>query len=220
MSIYSTDSLIEQLVEFFNQLLEGGSNFFDDYSDFKGEIDALKEGVEGALEPISDSVACFKMLKELKSVPDQIFIKKFLKYCKGTAEIPAEKRDKYLKLATKESLNEDVVFILSVINRVEELSKIEYIVKLLEARFDGRLSDSEWKRLSVVVDRTMMSDLLYLQNNLTRDYVKGETIEEQGLLTSGVINFSGLNLGDFQGHSHNNYNYSEIAHKLHGIIFP
>ena len=74
-----------------------------------------------------------------------------------------------MKLLGKEKFNKESVFVLNVINRIEENEKIPLFLKILNAKMDGFIDDNEYHRLMILTDRTLYSDLLYLKDNITED---------------------------------------------------
>lgn len=139
------------------------------------DSDIVQDGVETITqigEAVSEPVKILKAVKKVAGIPTALYMKKFERYCKGLTEIPPEKRQKYMKLLSKEKFNKESVFVLNVINRIEENEKIDFFVKILNAKMDGIIDDNEYHRLMILTDRTMYSDLLYMKENITDDPVK------------------------------------------------
>ena len=123
-------------------------------------------------EAVSGAIKSLKVAQKIASIPTALYMKKFGRYCKGLTTIPLEKRQKYMKLLGKEKFNKESVFVLNVINRIEENEKIPLFLKILNAKMDGFIDDNEYHRLMILTDRTLYSDLLYLKDNITEDPVK------------------------------------------------
>lgn len=83
---------------------------------------------------------------------------KMEKYLKGLIEIPQDKRNKYLERVGEKSLNKDSIFILNMLNRIEESSKFDMLLKLFEAKMDQIIDDNMYTRLCLLVDRTMYTE--------------------------------------------------------------
>ena len=111
---------------------------------------------------------------------------------KGLGNIPREKREKYIQILGKEKFNREGVFVLNIINRIEENDKIDFLLRLLESKLDGEIDDTTYRRLMVLVDRTLYSDLLYLKDHVTKRPIEIGEREEFGLVASGLISSDGL----------------------------
>ena len=84
-----------------------------------------------ANESISETITLFKAIRNIASIPSQLFLHKFEHYCKGLGNIPKEKREKYIQMLGKEKFNREGVFVLNIINRIEENDKIDFLLRLL-----------------------------------------------------------------------------------------
>lgn len=145
-----------------------------------------------ANESISETITLFKAIRNIASIPSQLFLHKFERYCKGLGNIPREKREKYIQILGKEKFNREGVFVLNIINRIEENDKIDFLLRLLESKLDGEIDDTTYRRLMVLVDRTLYSDLLYLKDHVTKRPIEIGEREEFGLVASGLISSDGL----------------------------
>ena len=145
-----------------------------------------------ANENISETITLFKTLRSISGIPTQLFLHKFERYCKGLGEIPREKRAAYVRELGKEKFNREGVFILNVLNRIEENEKIDFMLRLLERRLDETLDDTTYRRLMVLIDRTLYTDLLYLKDHVTDRPIEISEAEEFGLVSSGLISSDGL----------------------------
>ena len=145
-----------------------------------------------ANENISETITLFKILRSISGIPTQLFLHKFERYCKGLGEIPREKRAAYVRKLGKEKFNREGVFILNVLNRIEENEKIDFMLRLLERRLDETLDDTTYRRLMVLIDRTLYTDLLYLKDHVTDRPIEISEAEEFGLVSSGLISSDGL----------------------------
>ena len=95
-----------------------------------------------ANESISETITLFKAIRNIASIPSQLFLHKFEHYCKGLGNIPKEKREKYIQMLGKEKFNREGVFVLNIINRIEENDKIDFLLRLLESKLDGEIDDN------------------------------------------------------------------------------
>ena len=115
-------------------------------------------------EMLSDTFKLLQTLKKVASIPTKLFMHKFDRYCRGLTQIPLNKRQYYIKKLGSKAINKENIFILNVINRIEDEDKLDFLVKLFAARLDTEIDDDcEYRRLVIMVDRTMFADLIYLK---------------------------------------------------------
>lgn len=155
------DSISDALSTFIEQGTETVTNVFT-----SNEAAVIWETVTEVSADLVKASKVITVIKKAASVPDKLFMNKMEKYCRGLIEIPANKRKKYAAKVGKPGLNKDSVFILGVLNKIEELSKIKILLTLFEAKMDGLIDDETYRRLMLLVDRTMYSDLLYLKADM------------------------------------------------------
>ena len=169
-------------------------------------------------ESLSKAFKVISIIQKSASIPDKLFMHKMEKYLKGLIEIPQDKRNKYLERVGKKSLNKDSIFILNMLNRIEESSKFDMLLKLFEAKMDQIIDDNMYTRLCLLVDRTMYADLLYLIENITDDSFFLTTNEHYGLYGSGWLVFVGIDGGTATEDGGSIYLFSSLAHTFCGII--
>lgn len=173
-------------------------------------------------EILSDSFKLLQALKKVASIPTKLYMRKFDRYCRGLTQIPLNKRQRYIKKLGSEAINKENIFILNVINRIEDEEKLDFLVKLCAARLDTKIDDDyEYRRLVIMVDRTMFSDLIYLEENITTEPIALSHPSEDGLVASGLLTVKGNELlteitDDDTGIR---FAYSPDAHKLAEILF-
>ena len=141
------------------------------------------------------AITVFKVLRSIASIPNKLYMSKFERYMKGLCDIDPIKREKYLKKVGKKGLNRDSVFVLNLLNKIEELSKIDIFLSLQEAKMDETIEDSMYRRLMIMTDRTLYSDLLYMRDHLTNDNFRLSTEENEGLMSAGWIAYQGQTFG-------------------------
>ena len=201
--------------------------FMNEATDFTVKVldsDIVQDGVETITqigEAVSETVKILKTVKKVAGIPTALYMKKFERYCKGLAEIPLEKRQKYMKLLGTEEFNKESVFVLNIINRIEENEKIDFFIKILNAKMDEIIDDSEYHRLMILTDRTMYSDLLYMKDNITDDPVKLSSEADYGLVASGLLVNAGNEwVGLMDGEDNGvRFNYTLAAKKMAQIFF-
>ena len=214
LELVGVDSVIDSL----STLIEQGSEKIvafissDDFSDLLAEIKEL--GAE-----LSKAIKVVKIIRKSASIPDKLFMHKMERYCAGLVSIPSSKREKYAARVGKKSLNKDSVFILGVLNKIEELSKIDILVRLFEAKMDEEIDDQTYRRMMLQVDRTMYSDILFLKDNICDDLIKIASVEEENLLATGWLIFAGIGIGTATEEGGNLYSYTQTAKQFCHVVF-
>lgn len=213
LALVEVDSISDALSTFIEQGTETVINVFT-----SNEAAVIWETVTEVSADLVKASKVITVIKKAASIPDKLFMNKMEKYCRGLIEIPANKREKYAAKVGKPGLNKDSVFILGVLNKIEELSKIKILLTLFEAKMDGVIDDETYRRLMLLVDRTMYSDLLYLKANITDDPIVIENDAEQGLLANGWLYYYGQTWGTATEDSQLVYNYTNIAKQFCQLI--
>ena len=214
LELVGVDSVIDSL----STLIEQGSEKIvafissDDFSDLLAEIKEL--GAE-----LSKAIKVVKIIRKSASIPDKLFMHKMERYCAGLVSIPSSKREKYAARVGKKSLNKDSVFIPGVLNKIEELSKIDILVRLFEAKMDEEIDDQTYRRMMLQVDRTMYSDILFLKDNICDDLIKIASVEEENLLATGWLIFAGIGIGTATEEGGNLYSYTQTAKQFCNVVF-
>ena len=212
---------VDDIIECLEAIIRNGTSGFVELVD----NEYLKEGIH-MLNTIGDelskSIATLRLLKSIVGIPNKLFVCKFEKFCKGLVEIPIEKRRQYLKKLGKENFNNESVFILTEINKVEELSKLDLFLKLLDARIDEKINNEEFHRFTIRVSNTLLSDLNYMRDNLTNGNFNLATVYQEGLYSSGWIVYSGsvwLSGDNLSADDTNVYRYSESTKLFCKLIY-
>lgn len=213
LALVEVDSISDALSTFIEQGTETVINVFT-----SNEAAVIWETVTEVSADLVKASKVITVIKKAASIPDKLFMNKMEKYCRGLIEIPANKREKYAAKVGKPGLNKDSVFILGVLNKIEELSKIKILLTLFEAKMDGLIDDETYRRLMLLVDRTMYSDLLYLKTNITDDPIVIENDAEQGLLANGWLYYYGQTWGTATEDSQLVYHYTNIAKQFCQLI--
>lgn len=213
LALVEVDSISDALSTFIEQGTEIVINVFT-----SNEAAVIWETVTEVSADLVKASKVITVIKKAASIPDKLFMNKMEKYCRGLIEIPANKREKYAAKVGKPGLNKDSVFILGVLNKIEELSKIKILLTLFEAKMDGLIDDETYRRLMLLVDRTMYSDLLYLKTNITDDPIVIENDAEQGLLANGWLYYYGQTWGTVTEDSQLVYSYTNIAKQFCQLV--
>jgi len=216
----SVEQLIDLLATFTEKATDTAEKFLA--SDLVQDV-AIMTAELG--EVLSDAVKGLKLLKSVASIPSKLYLRKFEKFCRGLVQIPLEKRQHYMKTLGREKFNHESVFILNVINRIEEEDKLPLLIKLIDARTEEIITSDEYRRLTILVDRTFYRDLLYLEHNVTADPVALRTDSDYGLVASGLLVTAGSEwINDFKNEENPSdtgirFNYTSSAKKLAQILF-
>lgn len=94
-------------------------------------------------------------------------------------------------------------------------------MKLLSAKMDGSIDDNEYRRLMILTDHTLYSDLLYLKDNITEDPIRLNTDSDYGLASSGLLVTAGNEWMESMDAADNGvrFNYTYAAKKMARIFF-
>ncbi len=213
LALVELDSISNALSAFIEQGTETVIDFFT-----SDEAAVIWESVTEISAELVKASKIITVIRKAASIPDKLFMNKMEKYCRGLIEIPANKREKYAAKVGKAGLNKDSVFILGVLNKIEELSKIKILLALFDAKMDETIDEETYRRLMLLVDRTMFSDLLYLKANITEDPIVIENDAEQGLLTNGWLCYAGQTWGTATEDSQFVYTYTNVAKRFCELI--
>lgn len=213
LALVEVDSISDALSTFIEQGTEIVINVFT-----SNEAAVIWETVTEVSADLVKASKVITVIKKAASIPDKLFMNKMEKYCRGLIEIPANKREKYAAKVGKPGLNKDSVFILGVLNKIEELSKIKILLALFEAKMDELIDDETYRRLMLLVDRTMYADLLYLKANVTDEPIVIANDAEQGLLANGWLYYYGQTWGTATEDSQLVYSYTNIAKQFCQLV--
>ncbi len=201
---------LHELDKFFASVFELTKSTFDDVINsafFENSLAALK-----AIDDSADKLSkVYKGIKTVASIPDRLFLRKFERLCLGIGKISEDKRKKYVQKITRKRFNKDSVFILDVINRVEDFEKIDFFSLLWEAKMDEKIDDAEFRRYVIMTSNTMLQDLKYMSNNIANDTFYITSMEEEGLVIQGWIIYAGLDIGTAEEAGGNLYAYTKTA---------
>lgn len=184
--------------------------------------DEVSDTLAEANELGADLSKVFKivhMIRKFASIPDKLFMRKMERFCAGLVSIPYSKRDEYVARVGKDALNKDSVFILGILNRLEEMSKIDIFVRLFEAKINEEIDEQTYRRMMLQVDRTMYSDILFLKDSVCSEYITIKSAEQENLLATGWLIFAGLGIGSSDEEGDNLYLYTQTAKQFSNIVF-
>lgn len=185
------------------------------------EVFFENEKIQTALEyaKVLDDTAeeCLKIygtIRKTASIPSKLYLRKLDRFMRGVTEIPLVERQKYIHLVSNDQYNKDSVYILEMINRIEDIDKVDFLLRLFELRMTEVLTDGEFKRMSLMVVSTMKEDLDYMARNITNDSFEILNIQEEGLLLAGWLIFDGMSIGTFEKEGGNLYKYTTLAKRF------
>ncbi len=183
----------------------------------KDTLDVMSE-VGGDVSAVGKAI---KKLGEIMSIPDKLFMKKVDRYLNGISQIPLDKRQKYIEETAKAIQEEDAVFTLSILEKSEELSKIDIFVKLFAAKVNGNLDEIGYRRMMLQTDRTLYSDLVFMKENICDGELTLSTEELQSLSTAGWLTYAGIKVLDAMEEATDTslYAYTASAKKFCGLVF-
>ena len=213
---FDMDSITNFMVETFSMVKDEAENILN-----APEAQETIEYMKALDETASSAIDVYKKIKQIASLPTKIFMKKVELYMRGLYNISPEKRQKYLDKVGKKGLNEDSVFILGVLNKIEELSKIDILLKLFSAKMDGVIEDTAYRRFMVMTDRTLYSDLLLMKKDIKDGEFKIKNEEQEGLVTSGWIAYKGQTFGEIGSDDEDLrvYSYTHFAKQFCSVVF-
>ena len=209
---------VNSIADTFSTLIEQGTEAVMTFLASDEIANALETAKEIG-EDLSRAIKVVAIIRKGASIPDKFFMHKVNRYCAGLSAIPLAKREKYAKKIGKKSLNKENVFVPGILNRNEELSKIDIFVKLFEAKLNEEIDEQTYCRLMLQVDRTMFSDILYLADNIHEGEVKITSVEEENLLAMGWLIFAGIGIGNAFEDGGNVYTYTQTAKLFCKIVF-
>lgn len=148
-------------------------------------------------------------------------MKKVERYLNGIAQIPIEKRQKYIEKTAREMREEEAVFTLSILEHSEETSKIDIFVALFAAKVNGELDETGYRRMMRQTDRTLYSDIIFMKDNICHGEFTLSTDELQSLSADGWLKYAGMTIPDIKkGETDSNaYEYTTVAKQFCKIVF-
>ena len=218
---------IKKFVESAVSILQGMlTKAADNIIAFLNSVEALEDNenikaIGKVMEATGEIVEALKIIKQIYSFPTILFMHKLEKFCRGLSEIPLEKRESYLKKTKKISRQKESLVILNIINRIEEMEKIDIIVRLLKAKMYDEIDDTEFRRLVIMTGDTLYGDLRYMGVNIVSDNFPIKDDAQEGLLGNGWIRPVGLGLGTFGDNTDSDYlfAYNKFAKLFCRIVF-
>lgn len=205
---------ISAVIDTIQIYFENESGLLAEYLNREG----IDEAVSVTKEMASKALQAFKVIKVLKAGYDisiKLFVLKLENYIEGLTEIPLEKRKAYLKKVGSKQFNNDTILVLNILNRIEEISKIQILVKIFEMKIEDKINDETFRRWMILVDKTLMSDLRVLKEQIKEGTFPLISVAEEGLLSSGWMIIAGTNMKSTGGF----YKYTDTAKLFCQMIY-
>lgn len=139
-----------------------------DFSEI-GLDNILNDGIFKDIPVIGTLVALAKTGLNIK---DRLFIKKLLLFFNGLSIVPLEVREKFIKYnysGKEEYLGQKL---LMIIDGLDDFEKPTIISMLFKAYINGCIDKQMFFRLSLIVQKCYLHDLLFLEQNC-EDTIKG-----------------------------------------------
>ena len=194
-----TDYFPEHLIEFLKQ-----ENSSDLFISLIGHISGL-ETVVGVGRVILD-------------IPTKYYLRKYEKLCKGLiSDVKSIDVDNWIKWIGKAKAKHETYALLDILSRIEEDEKIEFFTKVFKEFIQGHLSQQEYRRLIVYINRTMYEELEYMRANITREPVSFNS-ELEDLIVNGWLILSSASRQKIHKDSSNLYVYADISFKFCDIV--
>lgn len=205
------------LVEGLSDLIENGVTAIEDF--FKSETMEmmLTTGVE-ICEETSKLFKIISIIKKTGSLSDKFFMKKIRSFCKGITEIPIAERKEFVERIGKDKLNAEANFILGIVQNTEEEEKFAFYSSIFRARVYEEIDDSMFRRLMILVARTLYYDLVFLLQNYTDGSVSLDCTADQGLVSAGWLQYEGMSIGTDTQPCVQLYKFTEVARVFSDIV--
>lgn len=145
-------------------------------------LDVIIDG--GALDGVPVIGLLKGVYKTTKNFQFQRLIKKVHKFIFITQDITLEERNKFIQEYTEKNKEEGCEALLAVIDRLDNVNKVDILVNLMKAKIKGGINMADFIRLCAIIDRIPFSDFSELVKYVEDYYEEGST---DVLLSAGVL---------------------------------
>jgi hypothetical protein len=175
-SIDIFDSVVsEKIMEISSEILEAGIDQLIE-NDFLKDIPILGSG--------------FKAYGLARKITEHFFAKKVLRFLFHLKDIPKDEREKFVKELGSSTQSKKVSEkILVTLNRLDEVSKASIVGKLFKAYIKKNINQVDFFRLSSIVDKIYIDDLIALKSKEHPEWVEidiKENLAQAGLYTREI----------------------------------
>lgn len=147
-------------------------------------LDNILESEELKQIPVFGTLV--KVVKLGSSIRDRLFARKLFTFLREVASTPLEKRTEFVnRLSSKGNKQRAGEAILLLLERLDHMTKPEIVGKIVCSAILGEIDDETSLKLSAMVDRSYITDLLLLPNSETGkgiDIDVAESLASVGLL--------------------------------------
>lgn len=159
-------------------------------------------------EEVAIGVAGVKTAKKILDISHRLDFMKIKRYLQGVTTIPYEKRERYLELVGKKKFNRESVFILSVVTQTEDLDKLDIYVKLFSLKLEESITQEEFTRWMLMVQKTVAEDLEYMRKDISTGSFMLSCPAEEGLLGAGWLRLKQIAIStSFEGYGKDGTSY-------------
>ena len=132
-----------------------------------------------------------KVGKNLISLPhliqQEIFWNKFYKFIKNIKTDPEFEAKFAAKIANAENKYDYARRIITIIDKIEEEQKIDYIINATRALCWDNISYNQYFRICLAIEKTFIDDLLFIKKNYDKNACFPGTIEAVSLTLNGLM---------------------------------
>ena len=165
--------------------------------------------------------ALVKVVKLGSSIRDRLFARKVLLFLQEVSSTPPEKRIAFVNnLSSKGNKHRSGEAILLLLERLDDMTKPAIVGKIVCSAILGEIDDESFLRLSAIVDRCYITDLLQLPNSEKGkgiDLDVAESLASVGLLERS-IEADVLGLRGRKGGNITTYSLNKFGRALVGIL--
>lgn len=139
-------------------------------------LDKILESEELKEIPVFGTL--IKLVKVGANVRDRLFARKLIAFLAQVSSVPHEKRIKFVnKLSSKVEKRHAGEAILLLLERLDDMAKPEIVGKIVRAAILGEIDYETSIKLSAMVDRAYITDLLLLPKSETGSGIPGDVAE-------------------------------------------
>ncbi len=162
-----------------------------------------------------------KVVKLGSSIRDRLFARKLLTFLREVSSTPHAKRTAFVnKLSSKGNKHRSGEAILLLLERLDDMTKPAIVGKIVCSAILGEIDDETFLRLTAIVDRCYITDLLQLPNSEKDkgiDLDVAESLASAGLLQRS-IEADVLGLRGQKGGNVTTYSLNKYGKALLGIL--
>lgn len=174
-------------------------------------IDRALSGDVNVLESIPLIGTIVKLGKWIVNGSNYLFMRKACCFLFEIKDISPKERYEFIgEIEAREKDRAGEVF-LSLIDRLDNINKVEIVSHLFKARVMGSISTDDFLRLTSVLERIPFVDLQNLKSFDEPFYLAGAT---EVLNASGAIRLHTIDAGDAEGNGEDKYILTDLGVKL------